>query len=126
MSHSPTQGPREPGVQVFTQIEKRWLREQIFHAVDLAGVDLTAADLRDSRFEGVSLRGSDFRAADLRGVQFIDCDLRGAWFGEALLGANHFQGSCLAGAVGLSEEQAGYIRMRGGRFSDPGDPSPAA
>jgi hypothetical protein len=59
-------------------------------------------------------------------VQFIDCDLRGAWFGEALLGANRFQGCCLAGAVGLSEEQAGYIRMRGGTFSDPGDPWPAA
>jgi uncharacterized protein YjbI with pentapeptide repeats len=111
-------------IRVFTQVEKQWLREQLFHAVDLAGVDLAAADLRGSRFEAVSLRGSDFRASDLRGVEFIDCDLRGACLSEAQLGANHFHGSCLAGAVGLSEEQAGYIRAHGGSFTDPGDSSP--
>ncbi len=120
MTHSPTPGPG--AIRVFTQLEKQWLHEQLFHAVDLAGVDLTAADLRGSRFEGVSLCGTDLRAADLRGVDFIDCDLRGAWFAQALLGANHFDGSCLAGAVGLSEEQAGYIRTHGGSFADRGEP----
>ena len=72
------------------------------------GIDLRAADLRDSRWGTSSLAGAylqcaDLSGADLRGTNLTDADLRGA----NLTGANlqgaivrraHFDGAILTGA----------------------------
>jgi uncharacterized protein YjbI with pentapeptide repeats len=101
-------------IRVFSDKEKQELADQVFIESSLDLVDLVSADLRGARFRSVSLRGADLRGADLRGAQFVDCDMREACLRDVRLGDNRFDGSCLHGATGLSEDQKTYISTRGG------------
>jgi uncharacterized protein YjbI with pentapeptide repeats len=103
--------------QIFSVEEKRELIGEIFRDVALAAVDFSHADLRGARFVNASLRDCDFTGADLRSVDFVRCDLRRAVLSDVELGGNRFDGSCLAGAVGLTAAQSSYVRRRGGSFA---------
>jgi hypothetical protein len=50
---------------------------------DLAGIDLSGADLRDTRAEEIDFRGAVFYGANLTACRFSHCDFRGADFGGA-------------------------------------------
>jgi uncharacterized protein YjbI with pentapeptide repeats len=102
--------------QVITTNEKASLQETLLRGATLDLVDFEGADLRGSRFEHVCLTGCDFRRANLVGVWFLNCDLTKADFSGASLGNNSFFGSCLAGAVGLSQPQRDYVTSSGGSF----------
>jgi hypothetical protein len=114
---------------ILTGPEKRALRDRLFRSVNLDGVDLTHADLRNARFECVSMRGADLSGADLRGAAFHGCDLRTARLATVSFGGNCFVGSWFVGAKGMTEAQRGYVRACGGRFIavlDDAVPSPGA
>ena len=105
-----------PCEQVITRQEKSLLQKTVILGAALDRVDFEGADFRGSRFERVYLSGSDFRNANLLGVWFLDCDLMQANFSGARLGNNSFHGSCLSGAVGLSQPQRDYVVSSGGSF----------
>ena len=106
----------EPCEHVITNREKSLLQETVILGATLDRVDFEGADLRGSRFERVYLSGCDFRNANLLGVWFLYCDLMKANFAGAKLGSNSFHGSCLSGAVGLSQPQRNYVVSSGGSF----------
>ena len=106
----------EPCEHVITNREKSLLQETVILGAALDRVDFEGADLRGSRFERVFLSGCDFRNANLLGVWFLDCELMHANFSGAKLGSNSFHGSCLSGAVGLSQPQRTYVMASGGSF----------
>ncbi|HZR34593.1 MAG TPA: molybdopterin-dependent oxidoreductase [Nevskia sp.] len=98
-----------------------------FRKAALAGADFRGANLSLSNFEGAELRGCDFRGADLEGVSFAGADLRHARMEDAALSATRFyrdfaggkrlearvEGLRLAGARGLLEDQAAFLRGAG-------------
>lgn len=102
--------------RVFTPLEKLDLRGAVYKNSELDFVDFVRADLRDARFERVTLTGCDFSGADLRGATFIGCDLRSAIFHGAMLERNRFDGTLLAGVVGVDECKA-EIQRSGGVFT---------
>ncbi len=95
-----------------------------FRKALLAGADFRGANLSLSNFEGADLRGCDFGGADLEGVSFAGADLRDARMEDAALSATRFyrdfaggrrlearvEGLRLAGARGLLEDQAAFLR----------------
>ena len=113
---APASENAHPCERVITRGEKSLLRETVILGADLDRVDFEGADLRGSRFERVYLSGCDFRNANLLGVWFLYCDLGQANFEGAHLGSNSFHGSCLSGAVGLSQPQRNYVVSSGGSF----------
>ena len=104
---------------ILTMREKRELRGQVFHDVDLVGVDLSGADLRDARFERVLIARSDLTGADLRGAQFVLCHLHYLELTDARLGNNRFPGTALLEPEGLTDEHRLTVEREGGLFQHP-------
>ncbi len=75
--------------------------DQDFSGLDLRGIQLGRAQLRDARFNGTDLRGADLAEAYLLGASFVDADLTGT----DLRGAK-FHGANLTGAKGVRAPQA--------------------
>jgi hypothetical protein len=70
---------------------------------NLAGANLSVADLRyayltDANFHGANLRYADLGGAYLRGADFYGADLRGAYFRDANLRGANLSGAYLYGA----------------------------
>ena len=68
------------------------------NGLNLAGVDMTGAVIRDASFNSGSLKGAILAETDGRGVQFIATDLQGAVFDKANLRKSDFTNADLRGA----------------------------
>jgi uncharacterized protein YjbI with pentapeptide repeats/cellulose biosynthesis protein BcsQ len=76
----------------------RYGRKQ-FQTVNLDGVDLSGASLRDVRFPSASLNSANFKGADLSGADLSNASLQGADLSNANLSASKLLGAHLQGAL---------------------------
>ena len=111
------QGPPDDRFErVLSESEKAALRDGVFVNRELAGMDLTRADLRGTHFERTRLARCDLANADLRGAQFILCEIEGVILADAVLGDNRFDGTTLVDVHGLAPASRALIERAGGTF----------
>ncbi len=101
------------------------LRDGSFFRSELSGSDLSGANafrakfvnakLRETNFDGAKLSEVDFTKADLRGASFRDADLRRARFFRADLRGADFTGARLKGADLTRADLSGTIWIDGER-----------
>ncbi len=102
------------------------LRDGSFFRSELNGSDLSGANafrakfvnakLRETRFDGAKLSEADFTKADLRGASFKDADLRRARFFRADLRGSDLTGARLKGADLTRADLSGTIWIDGKRI----------
>ena len=110
-----TFGPRSP--ETARSVSTTTVSRPHFSHLDLAGADLTGANLAEFDLIGLDLRGSnlvgavlseaDLSWADLRGANLQRTNLEGAYLYEARLGG-----------ANLSEARLGGADLRGAAFSE--------
>jgi len=74
--------------------------------VNLAGLELTDADMSHFHFEHADLSGADLRGVNFSGVNFRGASLRGALLAGAIFPGASFRGADLTGAL-LSDDEFG-------------------
>jgi uncharacterized protein YjbI with pentapeptide repeats len=102
--------------RVLTSKEKAALAGARFSSLVLDGIDFAGADLRGANFERAVIADCDFSGADFRGARLILCELRNVLLGNALFGANRFDGTTFVDVHGLSAEDRAAIAICGGTF----------
>ena len=101
---------------ILTSREKRELTGEVFRQRELVELDFSGADLRGASFEESVLLRCSFAGADLRGARFVSCDLHAIDLGDAVLGDNHFVGTTLVDAVGMTPTMSRIVIEAGGTF----------